>query len=104
MTKKVIKRKAKTEDTTEKKEVISDAVSTGISQLYYEMDTVRMQIKTMKDDELFDFCIPHIDLYKQYDLDKLYPKLIDGKPLDQKERSALEGFCILVNTDLVLVV
>lgn len=80
------------------------ATSFPLTQLYYEIDTVKLQMEMFSDEDLYDYCLPHIEMYRHRDLDKLYPKVAQGKKLDKEERRALEAFCILANTELFLIV
>lgn len=96
-----VKRKPKTPDVKKEKPA---AVSQPLSQLYYEIDTVRFMMEMFSDADLFDYCAPHIEMYKHKELDKYYDKLIIGEKLTPEERKKLEAFCILVNVDLFLVV
>jgi phage terminase small subunit len=68
------------------------------------MDTLKLQMEMFNDGELFDYCIDHIQMYKNKELDRLYPKLTQGKNLTPEERRKLEAFCILVNTEIFVVV
>jgi hypothetical protein len=76
--------------------------SFALTQLYYEIDTVKLQMDMFSDEDLYDYCLHHIEMYKHKELDRLYPKLAQGKKLDKIERRALEAFCILANTELGL--
>lgn len=96
---KVVRRKPK----AKKEPVKPDVISYGLSQLYYEIDTVKMQMNMLSDDDLYDYCIPHIEMYKHVELDRLYPKLAEGRTLEKSERKALEAFFILANTQLFLI-
>lgn len=98
-TKTIRKRKPK----VEAKEIVP-AISHSLTQLYYEIDTVKIQMELFSDEDLFDYCMPQIEMYKNKELDRLYPKLSQGKKLEPSERKALEAFCILANTELFLVV
>lgn len=80
------------------------AVSPSLTQLYYEIDTVKLQIEMFSDEDLFDYCLPQIEQYKHKELDRLYPKLAQGKKLNKEERQKLEAFCILAHTELFLIV
>lgn len=97
MAKKVLKKKAQTE-----KKVVEVATSYSLTELYYDIDTVKIQMRYFSDAELFEYCLPHIEMYKQKELDRLYPKIAQGKKLEKKERGSLEAFCILANTDLCI--
>jgi hypothetical protein len=94
MTKAPVKRRKKA---TKKIEI---ATSYSLSELYYGMETVKMQMQEMNDGELFDLCSHHIEMYNHVKLDALYPKLANGQKLTKKERNELEAFCILANTEL----
>jgi hypothetical protein len=83
---------------------VPPALSHGLTQLYYEIDTVKMQMEMFSDEDLFDYCLPQIEQYKHKELDRLYPKLLQGKKLAPDERKKLEAFCILAHTELFLVV
>lgn len=76
--------------------------SYSLSQLYYELDTVKLQMEYFTDAELYDYCMDHIQMYKHRELDRLYPKISQGGSLTKPERKALEAFCILANTELCL--
>ena len=76
------------------------AISYPVTQLYYDIDTIRMTMKPMNDLELFDYASHHIEMYKKYDLDCLYEKLSQDEKLTEEERESLEAFCILANTDM----
>ena len=97
---KSVKRKKPQTKTTDP----APALSQSLSQLYYEIDTVKLQMEMFSDEDLYDYCLPHIEMYKHKEMDRLYPKLAQGKKLDEKERKSLEAFCILANTELFLVV
>jgi hypothetical protein len=86
------------------KEVVNDTISHPLTQLYYEIDTVKMQLEMFSDEDLLDYCMSDIEKYKHQELDRLYPKLLQGKKLAPEERKKLEAFCILANTELFLVV
>lgn len=94
-----VKRRTKVE--APEKEV---GVSLSLSQLYYDMDTVKLTIEYFSDDELFEYCLPHLEMYNNRELDRLYPKIAAGGRLTKKEREKLEAFCILANTELCLTV
>lgn len=96
MSKKVV-RKVK-----EEKAPVKVGVSLSLTELYYDIDTVKMGMRNYTDSELFDFCMDHIQMYEHKELDRLYPKLAAGGKLEKTEREALEAFCILANTELCL--
>jgi hypothetical protein len=114
MTAKKVTRRKKKEITEEKSQEVAKkepsnnpptfevATSHSLTQLYYEMDTVKLQMDMFTDAELFDYCIDHIQMYKNKELDRLYPKLAQGKELTPEERRKLEAFCILANTELFI--
>lgn len=103
MTKKVV-RKSKVEAKKEKKEAVEPAVSFSLTQLYYDIDTVKIKMQYFTDAELFEYCLPHLEMYEHRELDRLYPKISAGGKLSKKERESLEAFCILANTELCLTV
>lgn len=94
---KVIKKKAK--DLTRE---ITPAISYSLTQLYYEMDTIKMQMATFSDADLIDFIVSHIDMYSHSGMDKLYDKIACGDNLAPEERKEVEAFCILANTEMVI--
>ena len=96
MSKKTV-RKAK----VEKKEA-PVSVSYSLTQLYYDIDTVKMLIGDYTDAELFDYCSDQITQSQNRQLDRLYNKISAGGKLEKAERESLEAFCILANTELCL--
>ena len=104
MSKKVV-RKAK----VEKKEAPVAAkqqkpvsISYSLTQLYYDIDTVKMLIGDYTDAVLFDYCSDQITQSQNRQLDRLYNKISAGGKLEKAERESLEAFCILANTELCL--
>ena len=82
----------------------TEGISHSLTQLYYEIDTVKFMMEMFSDTDLYDHCMLEIDKYNHKELDSYYEKLSQGKSLSKDERKKLEAFCILTNTDLFLVV
>lgn len=104
MTKKVTKKviKKKKPEVKEIKVEKTPAISHSLTQLYYDIDTVKLQMEIFDDSQLFEYCLPHIEMYRHRELDRLYPKISAGGKLTQEERQKLEAFCILANTELCI--
>lgn len=71
-----------------------------LSEVYYELQTVRDTLKYLTDGDLYDCCMPYIDMFGREDLDQFYEKLSQGGDLEDDERKKLEAFYILVSTEL----
>lgn len=73
-----------------------------LSQVFYDLQTIRKTIEHLSDADLYDYCIMDIDVYKRVDLDQLYDKLAAGGKLTASERKELEAFYTLVSVDFVV--
>jgi uncharacterized coiled-coil DUF342 family protein len=71
-----------------------------LSEVYYELQTRRDEIKHLSDGELFDNLMVEIQLHDRNDLDQFYDKLAQGEKLTKEERKQLEGFYLIVNMEL----
>lgn len=65
--------------------------------VFYDLQTIRMELKDKPDAALYNECAFEIDEYKREDLDQLYEKLVEGKKLSREERQELENFYTLTN-------
>jgi hypothetical protein len=72
-----------------------------LSNVYFDLETVRREIQGLSDIELYDYCISDIDLHKREDLDQLYDKLAGGGKLTSEERKELESFYTLVSLEFL---
>lgn len=73
-----------------------------LSQVYYDMQTIKNVTKTLSDIDLMDQCLMDIQMFQRHDLDKLYDKLAVGEKLSREERKELESFYILANVDFMV--
>jgi hypothetical protein len=73
-----------------------------LSQVFYDMQTIRNIIKDLSDADLYDQCLMDIDMHKRKDLDELYDKLAAGGRLTSEERLKVESFYILTNVDFLV--
>ncbi len=83
-----------------KKKAVEPAICRGISFISYELETVQSQIEELNDAELYEFAMPHIEMYRHEGMDRLYGKIAAAKKLSKKERIALEAFVLLANTEM----
>lgn len=78
------------------------ATEQNLEYMYYELATVRSEMKELSDVDLYDRCLMDIQVFQRHDLDQLYDKLADGEKLTDEERKAVEGFYILANMDFLV--
>jgi hypothetical protein len=60
--------------------------------VFYDLQTIRLELKDKADSVLYNECAFEIDEYKREDLDQLYDKLAAGEKLTKEERKELENF------------
>lgn len=67
----------------------------SLEQVHYEQQTLTNEMRELSDIDLYDRCLYEIQLQQRHDLDQLYDKLAEGKPLTKDERKIVEAFYVL---------